>query len=552
VLLKSLLEKEIFQVGFYLLPEYFREYFRENLGNCDASILSLPRNTDVILHFPLSQVLRALSGDMPTIIDTLITEYRAQDNATSAVDRIARATDRLHNTIRNVVAGLAALNIAQRVLAIGNEATAAASEFASLQARLEALTNSAERTKRILKTAVDVAAPSPFTTRQLANAAVTLEAFGANSERILPILGRLGAAMGATDQSIEVFTRAFGQLATGKMIESDVLASMGLSKRDFAQQGIKFDGQGQLQSSAVETLTALETIVLQRFGGILTKMADTPEAKRASLQDAGEKTLRIIGDGLLRASAPFMESATKVLTGLADSGVLNEVTQKITGAFLAGFGGDKTEEVARFAANILAFLYDLPGRVKTVYDYISTLASAVVNNIAKAFGFLTESVKNLFTGKALPGVPQFATLPSINKMMEGLQGTNRADEFFQRIMAGANAPSNELPDNRNQSFLTRQQDALEAIADSTDRTARNTDKPDVQRLLFGGGDRAAAGVSLLDLYPRTSPSFGARPTPKIEVRVGSAASLMERAVLEILRATLPTIQRNLGAMGSVQ
>jgi hypothetical protein len=566
------------------------------------------------------------------VIDQLITEYQGVDHNTPVINRITAAHDRLDATIRRVTAGITTFNIAQQVWDAAGAASAAASSYASLEARMKALVGTAELASRKLRMVELVAAPSPFTTKQLADAAVILEAFRINSERALPIIGKLGAAMGAGDAQIGMFTRAIGDLSTGRGIEIDVLSAMGMNRNDFIEQGIKFDANGKLLSSATDAMDALERIVNSRYGNILDEFAKTPEAKRASLEDAGEKVMRSIGNGLLRASAPTMEAVTKVFTGLTSSGVLDEVVNRITFSFLGAFGADKTEIVARFASKVLAFFDELPANIARVTFYVRQLVDTIAFDMGRVFDFLGKNWQvamfnmQMFAGwfrdtfggliqtvrdfsvyaltqitsliqeaagglgvlleglmerlrtaaDQMGGIPLLSNLRPLptpfpfqswelytsdkkNQLrplpgLPQLQAMPREDEFFQRIMAPANMPGAGIPDTRNFPWLrgrSEQEQKAETVLEKIEGNTRATAQAlnvDVHRLLFGGGDLAAAGVSMMDLASRR-PLVGRqrRDDGGLRLQVPQSANDLERAVISIIRESLPQLLRAVGA-----
>lgn len=568
---------------------------------------------------------------MRNLVDILITEYRSVDHNTPVVEKIAQANERLASIFTRLLGLIAAINIAQRSIDFAGNATKAASEYISLEARMKALVGTFEDAQRKLKMAELVAAPSPFTTKQLADAAVTLEAFGLNSERILPILGKLGAAMGATNEKMQMFTRGFGKLGQGEMIESDVLAAMGINKGDFAAKGIKFDGSGKLQSSALESLQALEKIINERFGNILEEMANTPEARRASLEDAGQKIMRSIGTGLLKANAPFMDALTKLFDGLNNSKVIDEVTNKLSGAFLSVFGGDASDTLARFAAKFLAFLYLIPDSIAVIKANVSEawmFLGSLFTNIAEKAKFtfslmvdgvtlVVQSIEFLFNTLFSAQIQGFQNLLKVvgvagpiadflTKIMPapmlargigdsikgelgmvfdayklGLTGIDvmnpihdpkfqgmpdfgsKETDFYNKIKRGMAQGAGSIPDTSGQSFFTRQpvssdEDKLGAIARNTGDTARNTEKFDVGKLLFGGGDRAALGISLADIGTSGSAltrrgrtgfgGYGVGSFPQTKIDLGQPTNYAEAFVAETLQRSLPIVLRMLGVV----
>jgi len=495
---------------------------------------------------------------------------------------------------RNLIGG--ALNMASMgpaALAAGwNYAGEAAMAYESRLARLAAISGGTEAALRKLGVAQAVAAPSPFTTKQLSDAAVILEAMGVNAERALPTIGKLGAAMGANDVQLEMFTRAIGELAQGNMIDADVLASMGLTRSDFQNKGVKFSGSGALASSATEALTALESIVQERFGGVLDTMAQTAEAKRASFQDAGEQAGQAFGKGVLRSEGPVVESLTKILNAAVSSGVLEEAGARASDGVLANLGIDRAEQgMVSLTARVIAFAEVAPGNLVKGLNYVVDWTMAAADNVGQFFAMvenrfarysnaiiatnatISNAVKQaraiidpnpLYTpysrmkdymeadksqqyinfARTMPWFmpkefsPQYKSLPSLPQF-DGVD-TGRVAEIQTRLQGAMNQPAPGMPDTSGVPFLTRSPaQALADIERNTRETARNTDPVELRDLIFGGGDRARAGVSIIDaLGGRSSASR------RLDFKIGRAASLMERALLELVRQNMPYLTQS--------
>lgn len=468
-----------------------------------------------------------------------------------------------------------------------NYAGQAAMSYEARLARLAAVAGGTEAALRKLGVAQAVAAPSPFTTKQLSDSAVLLEAMGVNAERALPTIGKLGAAMGADDVQLEMFTRAIGELAQGNMIDKDVLSSMGLTQADFKAKGIKFDNNNALKSSAEETLMALESIVEERFGKVLDTMAQTAEAKRASFQDAGEQAGVAFGKGVLRSEGPIVESLTKILGAATSSGVLEEAGTRASDSVLANLGIDRAEQgMVSLTARVIAFAEVAPGNLVKGLNYVVDWVLAATNNVGQFFTMMenrilradmtfkamtadmsgyTVNAGNVFrawekggifgAGKALwdarqdvkngqmvgdfirgntPGVftPSYQVMPKAPQFDS--VDPARVAAIQSRITANLNNPAPGMPDTSGIPFLTRSpQQALADIARNTRQTADNTNPQELRDLIFGGGDRARAGVSLIDALGGRSASR------RLDFKIGRAASFMERALLELVRQNLP-------------
>jgi hypothetical protein len=488
-------------------------------------------------------------------------------------------------------AGNALGGAGQGLLSLGQLAEGAAIEASSRQGRLTAILKNATLAAQVLKQAESVAAPSTATTKQLADAATTLEAFGVNSLRVLPIIGKLATAMGAGEEQMQMYSRAVGQLGTGNMIDADVMAAMGLQRRDFAQQGIQFDGNGKLLSSAEQALTALERIVNERFGNIFEQMANTPEAKRASLEDAGQRALKIIGEGMLRTQGPLVDALTKNLNAAVDSGVLAEVVSRATGDIFKALNlGGQGDAVTGIMARVLAFAEVVPGNLAKGLAFLKDFTLAAINNVSEFFkmaedrvgrfmarialmtqagemlsGGIQKALENPFAStkilastfadinamnsaanmaaSASPGyTPQYKNLPTLPSFA-GMDGS-RVAEIEARLRKQMTAAPGGITDASGQGFLRRGlggaveadkavTDKLSKIAEATETTAKNT-MPDLMESVFGG--KRSKGISYADVLGGSAGRGGA-----IQIRTDKAESTLGQALLQVLQENMPEI-----------
>lgn len=477
---------------------------------------------------------------------------------------------------------------------LATRAQDAAISASSRQGRLTAILRDSQMAAQVLKTVQSVAAPSTATTSQLADAATTLEAFGVNANRSIPIIGKLATAMGAGEEQMQMYSRAIGQLGTGNMIDADVMAAMGLQRRDFAAQGIQFDGNGKLLSSAEQALTALERIVNDRFGNIFEQMANTPEAKRASLEDAGERALAIIGDGMLKTQGPLVDALTKTLNAAVDSGVLSEVVSRATGdVFKALDLGNQGDMVTGIMARVLAFVEVVPGNLAKGIAFLKDGTIAAINNVSEFFKQTEDRAERFMArisllmtqgrmltegiGKALesplPAAPgilarTFRDMGQLSSVAETMMGqrpeyqakykdlpsmpsfsgidAGRVGQIEARLRASMASPGGGIPDASGQAFLRRGMaqaatskpvdESLAQIAENTGRTAKNTEGLDLREAIFGGGAKARRGLSFADIAG--SPVRGGG---SITIKGDKAADKIKQALYDIIEETMPDI-----------
>lgn len=199
------------------------------------------------------------------------------------------------------------------------DSRAAGEEFEAMKARLEGLTGSAKRANELMALAAKEAGPSEFTTQQLEQSTVSLAAFGQNVERVLPMITKLGQAMGADQERLMMYTRAMNMLKQGQMPDTEVMGAMGISKKDMAAKGVKFDAGGSLVSSAEEAMVALEKIIDEKYSGALKRSADTTKALKATTLDSLQMIERKFGEVTNNALKPFYKAIGQIAGELANS-----------------------------------------------------------------------------------------------------------------------------------------------------------------------------------------------------------------------------------------
>ena len=304
---------------------------------------------------------------------------------------------------------------------------AAGMEFESMQRRLEGLTGSAQRAASILALAKKEAGPSMFTTQQLEQASVMLAAYGVNVERILPLITRLGQAFGADQEHMMMYARAFGQLSSGRLPESEVMAQMGISKTDLRKEGIKFDSQGSLISSAEQTGAAFERIIYTKFEGAYRQSTTTMEAMVASITDSMESIQRVMGKTVNDSMKPFIVTLGQIASKVAES----------------NFPKLFAEDMLKPFKTLGQVFGDADNSIKGLMATLAAMANVVPGYFAKIFG-LVEKVKS---GTPLEKVSAIAQLGREALMTPGQRLMDTAIRFFndRNRYLGAMAPPKTAP-----------------------------------------------------------------------------------------------------------
>ena len=388
----------------------------------------------------------------------------------------------------------------------------AAFNFEELRGRLKALSGDAKATD-ILSFVRRLAEPSNFTTEQLANSAVNLEAFGLNAKRILPTIAQLGMAFGADAEKLRLLTDMFGRLSQGQLPDVQVMAQFGLSKSKLMKEGIKFDSQGSLVSSTREVFKAIEKIVNEQYGKIFTQMATTGNAKLASVTDAFD-TLKIkIGESLMDASKNALGHLTNLLTAIERTGIMEKVAQSMLIPFQAlanvFMGKDKS------LLNLQTTMANWAGGLLAIFEEINIQTGLFVEQLARGVQLAV----------AFQGGQAFKVAELLPEMLKGFRGqfapnrvTEKGKDYSMAILgqmryAGPGTDINKLIDESKKTDFGKLEDLLKPEKDKDkkdkERSQRTLDliqqntktqnEITLRNLTYGGGQLAAQGISAVQM-----------------------------------------------------
>lgn len=441
---------------------------------------------------------------------------------TDVIDGFGAATGGLGPVIDNVVSRIGSINSAlgslgmvggAAVVAVGAlafgfgalqyqtykfafDARNAGMEFEAMRQRLEGLSGSAERAASILAVARREAGPSMFTTRQLEEASVMLAAYGINVERTIPLITRLGQAFGADTEHLMMYARAFGELKAGQMPEREVMAQMGVSRRDLMREGIQFDKSGQLLSSAEQTMVAFESIIYRKFDSAYKKSAETSQAIRASITDAFEDIQRTVGMTVNETFKGFEQGLGSMIAAIAKSNFPQVFAQDLMRPFelLAGTMTTAGDAIKNVMAGLGAILNIIPSQIARTMEHIRMLKEGDIFQKASA-------LMKIFTGgvgvkSGIFGLYDVATgvFADYNKYLSAMATKPKPagaamtlEQAKLRPFGGEPPkPSDDKSDKKQtQSHLQR----IEA------NTRKSADLLDLRNQTIGGGRLAALGIT---------------------------------------------------------
>lgn len=481
-----------------------------------------------------------------------------KDEASSA----APAVEQLAGTMAKLGKVGATFGALGGLVAFGKSALTASGDAQELNTRLEGVTGSAEEAARIMAKVREVAGPSPFTTKQLANAAVGLQAMGINAQKALPKLADLGAAFGADEEHLRSLVNMMGKINQGMMPDAETLSMFGLSKKDFASQGVTFDKNGALLSSATETLDALFKIIDKKYNGMTARMAKNTNAQMASIVDSFTKMMESVGDifaaGLSLVAPAIMDGFGKITKFFDSVSVDGSSAQTILKGVAAALGAITAIKIVEGIMTLGKALSGLANMLKLVAAGELLVAGAAgPAGLAKALAGLAgaglaiwgmdalfNELENKSKNKNKSGTGSLVA-PETKDLMTGATGgatsTSGGHGGLIGTMARVGIGMSKVGEFREE-FGKNMADSLAQIAKNTGTT---NDLLDLRKQTFGGGALGRLGATAVEMREANGGGGLAAGTGRIPNTLIPYNIDLERGVKKIFAAEYRTQAVNL-------
>ena len=455
------------------------------------------------------------AGDAVQGLKAIKTEAKSTADALDQSKSSANSYGEQLSKLGKLGASLGALG---GLVAFGKSVLTASGEAQELATRLEVVTGSAAEAAKVMAKVREVAGPSPFTTKQLANAAVGLQAMGLNATKALPKLADLGAAFGADEEHLKSLVNMMGKLNQGIMPDSETLSMFGLSKKDFAGEGITFDKNGTLISSATETLDALFRVIDKKYGGMTERMAKNTNSQMATIVDSFEQLKVKVGDIFgagLALVTPHITKGLEDITKFFDSVKTNgSAAQFILIGIAASLAAITAIQIVNGIVTLTKVMKGLANGLKLIAlgealvqalagpAGIAKVLAGVVAAGAAAYGMNAIFDTMEKSGASTGGTTTLSPPPTITPMGKAAEAAAGAAKSTEGKGGGL---INTMIDIA--AYAARMQGAFVEMAKSMEghlfEIAKNTgstrDLLDLRKQTFGGGRLGAIGVTASEL-----------------------------------------------------
>lgn len=372
----------------------------------------------------------------------------------------------------------------------------AGEEFEMMEARLKGITRSAKEAKSLLQFTRELAIPSIFTTQQLEESTVRLAAQGVDPRKMLPVISKIGIAMGADEERLRMYTRAITLMATGLMPEAEVMSAMGVSKGEMAAKGVKFSANSKLLSDAKTTLGAFEKIVNEKYGTMEQEAQNTSAAIKASLLDAFLGLNREIGKTMNESFKPLEKSLASLFNTVGQSAFPTLLATNMTAPIreLAGVMTNATGAMKDLMSALAAMASIIPSNLAGAIAKVKSLADPNVSLLKK--GENLGRLGSMFLTKGGPLGAMFDTTGKVGKSAIELFLEYR--KSFDKKMGVSSASTGKVYvppkpppiDTDDDKKKTRRH--LQKIENNTAKTA---DLLDLRKQTIGGGAIGSLGVT---------------------------------------------------------
>jgi hypothetical protein len=283
-----------------------------------------------------------------------------------------------------------------------------ASKFEQVRTRLVGLTGSVVKANRAFETFNAVAATTPFSLEDVADAGAQLKAFGADAEALIKPITDLAAFMGTTATEA---ANSFGRAFAGGAGAADILREKGILNIIKSTQGLTDlanTSLPQFRKALIETLQDPAVGI----AGSTDRMSQTFQGAFSNMNDSVSRLSAEIGDTML----PSLKEAAKDIGSLADrvGDYIRSFTESEAEAMLRNLKAIGVETKALTALEVLVFKEQTVKRIDGMNKGIADILEK--NPQLKAtfdiFGDFDQKVKKIEGFRDLLGPIRNVTITS--------------------------------------------------------------------------------------------------------------------------------------------
>lgn len=340
----------------------------------------MTRYEDVfILKDKVSESLTKISKSF----EKLNNKLSATEKRMEAFRRKTESITKVGNKLKSIGQGMT-VGITLPVIAMGGAMVKAAADMESMQQQLSTLMGSEQAGAKMFNEIKEMAAKTPFGTKDLIQATNTMLGFGIAQEEAIPIMKQLGDISGGNADRFQSLALAFSQASSAGKLQGQDLNQMinagfnpleAIAKRTGKSIGYWKEqmGKGKVTVDMLKQAMKDATSVGGRYFGMMDKQSKTALGQWSTFQDELNMTLAEFGKVILPTAIKALQRVSEVLQAINKlSPETKELVVKIA-AITAVFG----PLLIVLGSVVTAFTALLP-----VFAFIAAGATPVVGVIA--------------------------------------------------------------------------------------------------------------------------------------------------------------------------
>ena len=457
------------------------------------------------------------------------TNLEGQLNRASAATRgYEKATNQLRGSTSGLRRQIGAIrnNILLYTFAIGGAIKAAstfvrtASKFEQVRTRLVGLTGSVVKANRAFETFNAVAATTPFSLQDVADAGAQLKAFGADAEALIKPITDLAAFMGTTATEA---ANSFGRAFAGGAGAADILREKGILNIIKSTQGLTDLANTSLPQFRKALIETLQDPAIG-IAGSTDRMSQTFEGAFSNMKDSVSRLSAEIGDTML----PTLKEAAKDIGSLADrvGDYIRSFTESDAEAMLRNLKAMGIETKALTNLEVLVFKEQTAKRIDRMNKSIADILekNPKLKSTFDLFGDFDQKVKKVEGFRDFLGEIRNVTITSEKaaELLEVLGQQINLTQIDALGMAESIGTSNQATSEATQkakdqfialaslvAILTQQDLIYKQLADTIAELSVNQDEVTVKMVTFKSAmqDLSKGGRLAVKAFDRIGDAF---------------------------------------------
>ncbi len=288
------------------------------------------------------------------------------------------------------------------------KAVSAAADQETLTAKLTVVTKNAQVATSVLAELNKFSDITPFEPEPIMKAGVALLGAKFAAADLKGLLGDLGdlasAGMGDMSENLNEVVNAMGRMKSGQFGEAfEMLRRFSISSQDLMAKGLTFDKGGQFVGSAEQAITAVRSVIKDRFGGTMEVMSQTTQGLFSTLKGNLTAMFRELGTPLLGPIRDALQSMLTMSDGLKVKA--GEWGKEIASVVQIGVGIFKNGEMGNAVG--LSLKIGMGEGVNFIMREMTGIAAALQEALGQGmavlmsgdlWGFIGASLKAAFSG----------------------------------------------------------------------------------------------------------------------------------------------------------